>query len=146
MNRERRAPRIQVVRLLTIARASPWLAGVAAAFGLAIGCWDSDPCDPGQVAVSNSCAAAPPPPAGDDAGDGAAVGEGGAGEVGGASNLGRSCQTAADCSGDAPFCAQPFAPVCTQQSCGAGQANAGACPAGWQCLMIPGQPSVCAKM
>ncbi|MBV9948557.1 MAG: hypothetical protein JOZ69_17035 [Myxococcales bacterium] len=116
------------------------------------GCWDTHPCDPDQIDVGGTCAAAPSPPVAGDGGgrraQGGTVDDGGAGEGGpAASHFGDMCTTSADCSGDAPFCAQPFAPLCTQQNCAAGEANAGACPAvGWQCVMIPGAPSVCVKM
>jgi hypothetical protein len=107
-------------------------------------CWDNNPCDPGQIVVANQCMAGPSPQGGgSDAGD---AGSDGAAAEGGGSSFGEPCTTAADCSGDAPFCAQPYAPVCTQSQCAAGEANAGACPPGWQCMVIPGGPSVCSQM
>jgi hypothetical protein len=116
--------------------------------GLLAACWDNNPCDPNQIVVANQCMAAPPPQGGGsdagDAGPDGAPAEGGT--EGGGSSFGKPCTTAADCSGDAPFCAQPYAPVCTQTQCAAGEANAGACPAGWQCLVIPGAPSACSQM
>ncbi len=128
-------------------------AAALAALGLLGACWDNSPCDPNQIVVGNQCMAAPPAPGGgadagvsdaaDAASDAADVSEGG-GDAG--SNFGKPCTTAADCSGDAPVCAQPYATYCTQTQCAAGEANAGVCPSGWQCLVIPGAPSVCSHM
>jgi hypothetical protein len=62
-----------------------------------------------------------------------------------ASLFGKTCEVPADCGGDAPICAAPQLPICTQILCGVGEENEGACPAAWQCLSVPPNPSVCYK-
>ncbi|HTN84921.1 MAG TPA: hypothetical protein VL242_14585, partial [Sorangium sp.] len=54
-------------------------AGVISAALLA-GCWDSDPCDPGQIVFMNACVTPlpPAPAAGSSTGTGPATGTGGA--------------------------------------------------------------------
>jgi hypothetical protein len=133
-------------------RAVSWPA-IAILAAVITGCWDDHPCDPDQIVVANACLNAP------SGGGGGGTGGGGSGAGGvdaGAvtirdsanddSNFGKPCSTTADCSGDAPVCGQPYAPHCTQTQCGAGEANADVCPSGWQCLMIPGAPSVCSQL
>lgn len=52
-----------------------------------VGCWDSDPCDPGQVVFFNGCFQPPPPPP--PTGSGSTTGTGGAtGTGGGATSTG----------------------------------------------------------
>lgn len=102
------------------------------------GCWDDDPCDPGQIFEDLVCKPAPAPP-----------GTGGAPGAGGAPGIdpepspdeapwGAACTTDADCAGDAAFC--PPAPfnLCTNIECSAGEANEGICPSGWICLPAGG--------
>jgi hypothetical protein len=44
-----------------------------------VGCWDSDPCDPGQQFIGNACFAPLPPPGVTSSGSAGAVGSGGSG-------------------------------------------------------------------
>jgi hypothetical protein len=113
------------------------------------GCWSSNPCDPGQILRSDSCLPAPATP-GDASSDGGSD-SGGSIDAGGIadgraapSTFGMTCAVQADCAGgDAPICGAPQLPYCTQINCQAGEANAGACPSGWQCIMVAPNPSVC---
>jgi hypothetical protein len=112
-----------------------------------VGCWDDNPCDPGQVVRQDQCVAAPASTAAaSDAGDASpatdASGSGGDGSV--VDTFGKACTTASDCAGgNAPVCGAPQLPLCTQIDCQAGEAHAGVCPSGWQCLATAGNPSVC---
>jgi hypothetical protein len=127
---------------LSLVRGASWVAIAV----LMAACWDDDPCDPGQMVAANHCVNAPS--AGGSGGTGG--GDAGAPDTGAGatdeSNFGKPCSTAADCSGDAPVCGQPYATYCTQRECGPGEAHADVCPEGWQCLMIPGVPSVCSQL
>ncbi|HSO32510.1 MAG TPA: hypothetical protein VLT33_08340 [Labilithrix sp.] len=125
-------------------------AAIVVASVLAQACWAKDPCGEGLVLEheGNTCVparvadAAPPPAspaeAGGDGGSEAAPGEAAA-----ASSFGKTCTSSAECGGDAPVCAAPLLPYCTQINCQPGEANAGACPAGYTCMTAPGYPSGC---
>ena len=114
-----------------------------------VGCWEGNPCDPGQVVRLDQCVAAPAAPAASlDAGEQNADAAGGDAAGGDASidNFGMTCASASDCAGGtAPICGAPQLPVCTQALCQSGEANAGACPTGWQCVAVGSNPSVCLK-
>jgi hypothetical protein len=118
---------------------------------LIAGCWASNPCDPGQTVRFDSCfPLAPPvaPPDGSTAGDASDGGslEGSAGGGGSApASFGQTCSAASDCAAGSPVCGAPQLPYCTQIDCQAGEANAGVCPSGWQCLTVGANPSVCLK-
>lgn len=127
---------------------------------VASGCADKDPCGEGLYELpSYRCAEVPPPAeAGNaDAGTPEAAIEAGGSEAGEAaapvvpvapaasSGFGTPCTAAKDCPGDAPICAQPKLPYCTQIDCEPGEANAGVCPAGFTCVHLPGLPSGCLK-
>lgn len=134
------------------------LVGVAtlAVGAFAAACFESDKdaCGAGLIPDPNSanCIAAPPPAPDASANDagGATSDAGDAGDEAGAPAqdfFGKTCASAADCGGNAPICAAPQLPYCTQINCSAGEANAGICPtAGWTCLVTGGgNPSVCFK-
>lgn len=109
-----------------------------------VGCDFDDVCGKGLVEDEMGfCRVPPTPEAG--ASDGGAD-EGGEAGAPAASSFGKTCASMAECGGDAPICAAPQLPYCTQISCEAGEANAGACPAGWQCIKSGSQPSACVKM
>jgi hypothetical protein len=115
-----------------------------------VGCWDSDPCDPGQVFRGGSCF---PDTAGSSgSGGSAAGGEAGAtadatagtSAVGTESTWRKACTTNDDCGGDSPICATAPLNYCTNINCSAGEANAGICPMGWTCFPASsGNPSAC---
>ena len=109
-----------------------------------VGCWEGNPCDPGQVVRLDQCVAAPTAPAASpDAGGESADATGVDALV---DNFGMTCASASDCAGGtAPVCGAPQLPVCTQVFCQAGEANAGVCPTGWQCVAVGSNPSVCLK-
>ena len=124
-------------------------------------CVDGDPCGAGLYELPNyRCAAVPVPPeagaaearapeASIEAGDGEA-GEASTAPVtpvapAAASGFGTPCKAMADCPSDAPICAAPKLPYCTQINCEPGEANAGICPAGFTCVHLPGLPSGCLK-
>lgn len=117
-------------RILILCTASSWLAG----------CWDDDPCDPGQIFEDRVCKPAPAPPP--------VEGEGGAPAVEpepGAAPWGAACTTDADCAGDASFCPPSPFNTCTAINCSPGEANEGICPSDWTCLPAGGgiPTSVC---
>jgi hypothetical protein len=118
-----------------------WLLALPLSAPLMQGCWDSDPCDPGQIVKDNLCYDPPPPPPPKvDAGP---LPEG---SVPPQDTFGKSCSTQTDCAGgNAPVCGAPQLPICTQIDCQSGEANQGVCPSGWQCLTVPPNPSVCLK-
>jgi hypothetical protein len=130
------------------------VAAFSAAAPVATGCWASNPCEPGQTLRLDYCF--PGAPSGDGAAGGEAgtdgtapseggvLAEGGEGGGGATATFGTSCASQSDCAGgDAPVCAAPQLPYCTQINCQPGEANAGACPSGWQCFTVPPNPSVC---
>jgi len=131
------------------------------------GCWDSTPCDPGEIVAQNQCKAAPPD-AGNNttassgsSGSGGGSGTGaGAGGAGGATTGGRpaadmysykACTTDADCGGQTPTCTtMPPPPAtanyCTKLPCELGAADT--CPVGGACtdaFKDFGIPNFCAK-
>jgi len=103
-------------RTSVLLAASSWLGG----------CWDDDPCDPGQIFEDRVCKTAPAPPAGSDGGAPAM-------EPGDAP-WGAACTTDADCAGDASFCPPSPFNTCTNIHCLAGEENEGVCPPDWTCL------------
>ena len=120
---------------------------------LVAACNASDPCGAGLELDSYGClpipaaAAATATDAAAAATDGAAATDAGASEGDAAAattSFGKTCTAMADCSGDAPICAAPQLPYCTQISCKTGEANAGACPSGWSCMSGP-SGSACVK-
>jgi len=114
------------------------------------GCWDSDPCDPGQVFRGGACF---PDTAGssgsggvDAGGEAGAAAEptAGAPAVGTESTWRKACTTDADCGGDSPLCATSPLNYCTNINCSPGEANAGICPMGWTCFPASASnPSAC---
>lgn len=135
--------------------------GLLAAVLVTSGCWDEDPCDPGQDLKDMYCYAAAS--GGSSGGSGVAgSGEGGSsGEAGLAgasgaggdagappttSTFGVACSSEAQCGGDAPICAPPLG-YCTNINCGPGEANEGICPEGWTCYPASGgNPSACLQL
>ena len=116
------------------------LLGAGAALG---GCWDDDPCDPGQVFEDGVCRAAPPsepPPQGGEAG---APGVEPGPET---SPWDSPCTSEADCAGDAVFCPPSPFNTCTNINCSPGEENEGICPADWTCIPAGGglPTSICA--
>jgi hypothetical protein len=115
------------------------------------GCYLKNPCSVGFFENENGlCEAAPVPAEAGAAEAGAAeagAAEAGASEGGApaASTFGKACTAQADCSGDAPVCAAPQLPYCTQISCQPGEANAGLCPAGFICVGGGAAGSACMK-
>jgi hypothetical protein len=127
---------------------------------LAPGCKDEEPCDDGQESIGTVCY---PAATGGSAGSSSlpqagAPGEGGAADpAGGASGseppgnpdatFGTPCQANDECGGDAPICATDPLFYCSQIDCSAGEANDGACPAGWTCFpKAPDHPSACVNL
>jgi hypothetical protein len=131
--------------------------------GLAAGCKDGDPCDPGQTEKGGQCYPVLAS-GGTTSGDSSGAAEGGlADTIAGAPSagapsaaldtaVGTPCQDtteSSDCGGRAPVCAD-LSPLgqsvmCTLLDCAAGEANAGACPGGFSCFVVPGYPSLCTK-
>ena len=118
------------------------------------GCKDSEPCDPGQESVGTACfltmtgGRASQAGASNDAGasDGG-VASGGAPAVGNPdATFATPCESNADCGGDAPVCATDPLFYCTQLNCKDGEENAGACPDGWTCVLLPPNPSACVNL
>jgi hypothetical protein len=122
------------------------LIGLLSAFALGTlpSCHDDEPCDPGQEYLNSSCFPIKTGSGGSSTGTGGANGAGGD-STGETSQFGKTCATAQECAGDAPICAAPQLPVCTQINCAAGEENEGACPPDWTCLMIAPNPSACVK-
>ena len=121
------------------------LAGAICSGLFAFGCWASNPCEPGDTIMMDSCyPAAAKPPAKTDAGP-EVTGDGSAPATKEAS-FGKTCAAASDCAAGSPICGAPQLPYCTQINCQDGEENAGACPSsGWQCLKVGNNPSVCLK-
>jgi hypothetical protein len=130
--------------------------GALGVCGLAVGCKDDDPCDPGQVVRNSQCY--PAPASGGDTGTGGADAGGEPDVAAGAPSaavdtpFGAACKdttASSDCAGVAPICADLSklgqSVMCTQIDCSAGEANAGVCPSGFSCFAFPGYPSVCTK-
>jgi hypothetical protein len=123
------------------------------------GCKDTDPCDPGEESIGTACypvatggsasaGSSNLPQAGEAAGDGGET-DGGAGNAATGNpdaTFGTPCQTNAECGGDAPVCATDPLFYCTQLDCQDGEANAGACPDGWTCVLLPPNPSACVNL
>lgn len=121
------------------------------------GCKDEEPCDPGQESIGTGCYEIAK---GGSAGtsstaQGGAISEGGAADGGAKASgpgsnpdatFGTPCQVDAECGGDAPVCATDPLFYCTQLDCKDGEANAGACPDGWTCLLLPPNPSACVNL
>ena len=140
--------------------ANAWALAVLGATSLAVlsGCWDSNPCDPGEIIIANMCHAAPP-----DAGNSttAGSGSGGSGGSGGGAATGgkppadafsyKMCATDADCGGQTPTCTTTAPPpsktlYCTSSPCETGAADT--CPKGGYCsdkFASFGAPNFCAK-
>lgn len=131
--------------------------GLLALFGLLVaapGCKDTEPCDPGQESRGTACF---PVETGGKASQAGTASDGGASD-GGASSGGTSavgnpdatfatpCESDADCGGDAPVCATDPLFYCTQLNCKDGEENAGACPDGWTCVLLPPNPSACVNL
>ncbi len=123
------------------------------------GCKDEDPCDAGQESVGTACY---PVATGGSAGSASAP-EAGASNEGGAADggtpdgieppgnpdavFGDTCETNADCGGDSPICATAPLFYCSQIDCAEGEANDGACPAGWTCFpKAADHPSACVNL
>lgn len=104
--------------------------------GLAAGCTEDTPCDPGQELVGGMCypAADAAAPAGDDASAASA-------ETSAPSAFDRTCATSADCVAPANHCAVPPG-KCTATGC---VTDPTVCPPSWTCLDLTamGQPDVC---
>ncbi len=123
------------------------------------GCWDSNPCDPGEIVILNMCHAAPPDAGGGTTSAGASSsGSGGGG--GGATTGGqpaadmysyKTCATDADCGGQTPTCTTTAPPPSTTLYCTRGPCETGAadtCPVGGYCsdkFKDFGAPNFCAK-
>ncbi len=120
-----------------VLESSSWVFGLAMA-GIT-GCTENEPCDPGRILRIDECIVAPASSGSSDAGRDGAASDGAP-----ASLFGKACSSQSDCSGDAPICAAPQLPYCTQIDCLAGGKNAGACPSGYQCLGT-GSQSACVK-
>ena len=146
-----------MMKLHKFALSQGLILGLLGLGGLAAGCKDDDPCDPGQTEKDGQCYAAPASggttsngPGGADAGATDAT----AGVAGDALDtpVGTACEdtdASSDCGGAAPVCAD-LSPLgqsvmCTQLDCAPGEANEGACPSGFTCFAVPGYPSVCIK-
>ena len=115
---------------------------------LVAACNASDPSGPGFELDSYGCLPIPAAAAATATDAAAAATDAGASEddaAAVATSFGKTCTAMTDCSGDAPICAAPQLPYCTQISCNPGEANAGACPTGWTC-MNGGSSSACVKM
>lgn len=121
-------------------------------------CKDKEPCDEGQDSIGTGCfpqaaggssaGSSSKPEAGAPSDAGAADGGGGnAAPVGNPdATFGTACESDAECGGDAPVCATDPLFYCTQLDCKDGEANAGACPEGWTCLLLPPNPSACVNL
>jgi hypothetical protein len=141
---------------LELRRLALLVSGLLAALPSA--CKDRDPCDSDQQSIGTGCF--PRPSAGGGGTSSAApgaTGDGGALDSGGATSdgepvgnpdatFGTSCETNADCGGDAPVCATDPLFYCSQIECQEGEANAGACPEGWTCLKYLDNPSACVNL
>lgn len=142
---------IQLGRIATLA-----LLGLLAAAG----CKDEEPCDAGEESIGTACY---PVASGGSAGSASAPvagapAEGGAADVPGGSggteplgnpdaSFGTPCEANTDCGGDAPICATDPLFYCSQIDCSAGEANEGACPAGWTCFpKAADHPSACVNL
>lgn len=119
------------------------------------GCKDEDPCDPGEEPIGTACypvaaggsgGSAGTPQAGAANEGGAADGAAGAPASNPDATFGTPCQVDAECGGDAPVCATDPLFYCTQLDCKDGEANAGACPDGWTCILLPPNPSACVNL
>jgi hypothetical protein len=133
-------------------------------------CKDDEPCDPGQEAIGTACYPVATGGTGGAGGNASAGSEGtpeaGATSLGGAAEgvagaadgvagdaagnpdatFGTPCHTDAECGGDAPVCATDPLFYCTQLDCKDNEANAGACPDGWTCVLLPPNPSACVNL
>ncbi|MES1189411.1 MAG: hypothetical protein ABUL60_36680 [Myxococcales bacterium] len=135
------------------------LLGLLTALVALSACKDEQPCDPGQEAIGTACypvAAGGSATAGSSSGSqaGEVSSEGGAGDGSGGdaasgnpdATFGTPCQSDAECGGDAPVCATDPLFYCTQLDCKDGETNAGACPDGWSCVLLPPNPSACVNL
>lgn len=117
-----------------------------------LGCWDDDPCDPGQVFREGSCFEALPASGGAPSGGApSGAGAGGQGEGGGSepgeSRWGVACTAPEDCGGDSPVCAPAPLGYCTNIDCAAGEPNEAICPAEWTCYPAGSdRPSACVRL
>lgn len=121
-------------------------------------CKDNEPCDEGQESIGTGCF--PEATGGSTAGGSsnpqagspneAGASDGGAGNAAPVGNsdatFGTPCESDAECGGDAPVCATDPLYYCTQLDCKDGEENAGACPDGWTCLLLPPNPSACVNL
>jgi hypothetical protein len=132
--------------------------GLVCSLGAPAACKDTDPCDEGQESIGTGCfpqaaggssaGSSSRPDAGSPSDAGAADGGGGnAAPVGNPdATFGTPCETNAECGGDAPVCATDPLFYCTQLDCKDGEANAGACPDGYTCVLLPPNPSACVNL
>jgi len=118
-------------------------------------CWAKEPCSagytmrsdyncepiPATLAADADATAAEASSPSDEAGT---AGDASTEEAAAATTFGKTCTAQSDCGGDAPVCAAPHAPYCTQIMCNPGEANAGVCPPGWTCFQTP-QVSACVR-
>ncbi len=131
--------------------------GLVCFFSAPAACKDTEPCDEGQKSIGTGCfpeatggssaGSGSKPDAGSPSDAGAADGGGGAASVGNPdATFGTPCETDAECGGDAPVCATDPLYYCTQLDCKDGEANAGACPDGYTCVLLPPNPSACVNL
>lgn len=122
-------------------------------------CKDKEPCDEGQESIGTGCfpeatggssaGSSSKPEAGAPSDAGAGVTEGGGGNTAPGNpdaTFGTKCASDDECGGDAPVCATDPLFYCTQLNCKDGEENAGACPDGWTCLLLPPNPSACVNL
>jgi hypothetical protein len=134
-----------------------WLMLMASALALP-GCYDDDPCDPGQKLENGACVAVVE----DVSEDSGASGAGGAGnsQAGGAgdnaggapaADFGDACSEHGDCADPVPYCAlQPGQEIgyCTATGCNPPE-DTDVCPDGWGCMDLSifaaGEPVICTQ-
>ncbi len=144
----------RILRSTAFAAVSSALGGVSLV--TVAGCWDANPCDPGQILIQNQCHAAPVDPATTAAtSSGSSGGTGAGGMTGGqpAADMYsyKTCATDADCGGQTPTCTKQAPPpsttlYCTTSPCETGAADI--CPVGGSCtdkFKSFGAPNFCAK-
>ena len=148
----KRSPRIP----LSTALAAVLSALGATTLGMLPACWDSNPCDPGEIVVLNMCHAAPKDAGGSTTSAGGSGGGGGGGATTGGQPAAdmysyKTCATDADCGGHTPTCTTMAPPPSTTLYCTYGPCETGAadtCPLGGHCtdkFKAFGAPNFCAK-
>jgi hypothetical protein len=119
---------------------------------LPLSCKDEDPCDPGQESIGTGCF---PIQGGSGGGGSTNQPQAGMPAEGGMpseapsnpdATFGTPCESNEDCGGDAPICDNMVFNYCLQINCKEGEENEGVCPADWQCVLVPPNPSACIKM